>query len=327
MPKGEVCGVALCSGAGGLELGLSSAIPGYRTVCHVEREATSAAVLVSHMARGFVAQAPIWSDIRTFDGIPWSGRVHIVSGGIPCQPFSVAGKRRGTEDERHLWPHALRIIREVGPEFVFIENVGGSVRDLGEGLVRPDLEQLGYRTAAGIFTAQEVGAPHRRERLFVLGVAHAGRRSDGQQLWETSAARGSGQLADAGHRAGSTEHGQQQEEQSARSGQRGASVVNTAGERLQGRHGRELGSNKWLSWPPGPTDSDAWSSVLAARPDLAPATAQPGLRDVADGLAGGLAGLSRSDRLRILGNGVVPAQAAHAFRTLMMQFLKVPADA
>ena len=89
------------------------------------------------MADGSIHPAPIWSDIRTFDGKPWRGVVDCVAGGIPCQPFSVAGKRRGTADERHLWPDVLRIVRECGPSVVFIENVGGSVRGPRRGTCLP----------------------------------------------------------------------------------------------------------------------------------------------------------------------------------------------
>ena len=368
-------GISLCAGIGGLELGISAAIPGFRVVCHVEREATAAAVLVARMEGGDISPAPIWDDIATFDGRPWRGRVDCISGGIPCQPFSSDGKRRGTDDERHLWPHALRIIREVGPEYVFIENVAGSVRDLGEGLVRPDLEQLGYRTAAGIFTAQEVGAPHRRERLFILAMAD---RADigHERLWSarngrTGLADSDGELADAGHRAGRAEHREPQTQGSGPdttgAGQRSLSVADTSGvsgqvpsaggpdgadgastasagrtvgnadgsgRRPQGNTAVASSGVDWaerpLEWPPGPADRAGWARVLAVRPDLAPAiadsdaytlTAQPQIRALADGFPGALAGLTRSDRLRMLGNAVVPAQAALAWRVLSARLL------
>src|SRR5690606_37012284 len=102
-------------------------------------------------------------------GRPWRGAVDIVTAGYPCQPFSVAGKRRGADDPRHLWPHVARIIGEVEPPFVFLENVAHHLR-LGFPEVAAGLVGMGYRLAAGLFTAAEVGAPHKRERLFILAI-------------------------------------------------------------------------------------------------------------------------------------------------------------
>ena len=112
---GDAClfGLSLCSGAGGLDLGLTIAMPGYRTVGHVERETYAAAILVARMEEAALDPAPVWDDVASFDGRPWRGAVDIVTAGYPCQPFSVAGKRRGADDPRHLWPHVARIIGEV----------------------------------------------------------------------------------------------------------------------------------------------------------------------------------------------------------------------
>ena len=106
-------GLSLCSGAGGLDLGLGIAIPGYRTVGHVERETFAAATLVARMEDAALNHAPVWDDVATFDGRPVRGAVDIVTAGYPCQPFSVAGKRQGADDPRHLWPHVVRIIGNV----------------------------------------------------------------------------------------------------------------------------------------------------------------------------------------------------------------------
>ncbi|KAA8607565.1 DNA methyltransferase [Salipiger aestuarii] len=164
---GDLFGLSLCSGAGGLDLGLTIAMPGYRTVGHVERETYAAAILVARMEEAALDCAPVWDDVASFDGYPWRGAVDIVTAGYPCQPFSVAGKRRGADDPRHLWPHVARIIGEVGPPFVFLENVAHHLR-LGFPEVAGGLVGMGYRLAAGLFTAAEVGAPHKRERLFIL---------------------------------------------------------------------------------------------------------------------------------------------------------------
>ena len=177
----ELRGLSLCSGIGGLDLGLHIALDGYRTVCHVEREAFCASALVARMEDEALDCAPVWDDLATFDGNPWRGIVDIISAGYPCQPFSVAGRRAGVEDPRHLWPHVARIIGECEPGFVFLENVPGHL-NLGFDEVAADLDGMGYETAATLLTASEVGATHRRERLFVL--AHR----DGEGVGDTNPA-------------------------------------------------------------------------------------------------------------------------------------------
>ena len=180
---GDAClfGLSLCSGAGGLDLGLAIAIPGYRAVGHVERETYAAATLVARMEDASLDRAPVWDDVATFDGRPWRGAVDIVTAGYPCQPFSVAGKRRGADDLRHLWPHVARIIGEIEPPFVFLENVAHHLR-LGFPEVASGLVGMGYRLAAGLFTAAEVGAPHKRERLFILAIREGDDLADPARL-------------------------------------------------------------------------------------------------------------------------------------------------
>ncbi|WP_457645208.1 DNA cytosine methyltransferase [Profundibacter sp.] len=160
-------GLSLCAGAGGIDLGLRLACPEYRTVCYVEREAYAAATLVARMEDAALDTAPVWDDVGSFDGRPWRGAVDILTGGYPCQPFSIAGQRKGADDPRHLWPHFARIISECQPEWVFLENVANHL-NLGYREVRGELEGLGYGVTEGLFTAAEVGAPHKRQRLFIL---------------------------------------------------------------------------------------------------------------------------------------------------------------
>jgi site-specific DNA-cytosine methylase len=166
-------GLALCAGVEGLGIGLQIAVPEYRTICMVEREAYAAAVVAEKMEAGVLAPCPIWDDLYTFDGKPWRGLVDIVSAGLPCQPFSVAGTRKGDEDERYIWPEFFRIVREVSAPLVFIENVSAFTswfRPIGE-----ELCDLGYELEVGLFSAAEVGAPHKRERFFCLAfMADAG---------------------------------------------------------------------------------------------------------------------------------------------------------
>lgn len=161
--------LAIGAGGCGIEMGLHlSGVPS-RVVCYVEREAFSAANLVQKIQTGRLDDAPIWGDARTFDGKPWRGIVDCITSGYPCQPFSAAGKGLGEADPRHLWPTIRRVIEEVEPGVCFFEN---SPRHVKQGLdkVWADLRRLGFWVEAGTFTAQEAGADHIRERLFILAT-------------------------------------------------------------------------------------------------------------------------------------------------------------
>lgn len=149
--------LALCAGVGGLELGIRIAEPRARSVCHVEREAYAAAVLVARMEEGWLHPAPVWSDLGTFDPEPWRGVVHCVASGDPCQPNSVAGQRKGADDDRWLIDQVLRVVDCLRPHRVYRENVAGNADGQLEALV-PALEGMGYRVAAGIFSAAEAAA-------------------------------------------------------------------------------------------------------------------------------------------------------------------------
>lgn len=201
----EVRCLALCAGIGGLERGVAAAFRAFdevvRVVCWVERDSFAASVLVARMGADVLRRevqprhgagaapvvplagvghealdcAPVWDDVATFDGRPWRGRVDLISAGVPCQPFSSAGKHTGVADERWIWPEVLRVIREVGPRWVAIENVP-PIRKHGLRIIVEDLARLGFSSEWGLLRASEVGAPHRRERLFLLADADAGRR-------------------------------------------------------------------------------------------------------------------------------------------------------
>lgn len=292
--------LALCAGAGGLELGLSLAVPGAQLVGAVERDAYAAAVLVARMADQSLGQAPVWDDVVTFNGRPWRGVVDCVAAGFPCQPFSFAGKRRGTADDRWLWPDIARVVGEIRPRYVFLNNTPGLVR-YGLAVVIGDLADLGFDAEWGVFSAAEVGAPHPRKRLFLLADAERAQR-------RTGGAGGRG--AD-----GPDDHGGERSQGPGGVGGRGETVVNAA------RHGRGKGraepgvrggrgaagraSGDLPRFPPGPDDSAGWADWL----DRAPGT-QPAIRGDAARVAG------RLDRLRVAGNGVVPLVAATAFRDL-----------
>ena len=159
--------LSTCTGYGGLEMGLRRVIPNLRTIAYVEIEAFAVANLVAKIEEGKLDAAPIWTDIKTFPGEQFHGKVDFLTSGFPCQPFSVAGKRAGAEDPRHLWPHISRIIEAVRPVCGFFENVPGHLT-LGFPEVYRSLRDMGYKVEAGLFTAAEVGAPHKRQRLFIL---------------------------------------------------------------------------------------------------------------------------------------------------------------
>lgn len=167
--------LSLFSGGGGLDLGLHLAVPGARTVGYVEREAYAAAVLVARMESEDLGSAPVWDDVATFDGGPFRGLVDCVAGGFPCQDISNAGNRVGIEGERSgLWTHFARVIREVRPRYVFVENVAALVVR-GLDVVLGDLSALGFDAEWLVLGADDVGAPHQRERLFLLAHAEGNR--------------------------------------------------------------------------------------------------------------------------------------------------------
>jgi DNA (cytosine-5)-methyltransferase 1 len=116
---------------------------------------------------------PIWDDIRTFDATEWRGKVDVITAGFPCQPFSVAGQRARENDERNMWPDTLRCIRELGPRYCLLENVPGLVRCDYFGQILGDLADAGYDAEWDIVSAADVGAPHRRRRLWIVANPRA----------------------------------------------------------------------------------------------------------------------------------------------------------
>ena len=162
---------SLFSGIGGFDLAAEWA--GWTNMFNCEIDLFCRRVLAYHFPN-----AVQYEDIRTTDFTVWRGRIDVLTGGFPCQPFSVAGKRKGTDDDRYLWPEMLRAIREIRPRWVVGENVRGFV-NWSEGMVLDtvfaDLEALGYEVQPFILPACAVGAPHRRDRVWI--AAHA--RRDG----------------------------------------------------------------------------------------------------------------------------------------------------
>ena len=160
--------LALFAGIGGGILGTQ--LLGHRCVCAVENDPHAQSVLLARQNDGHLPPFPIWEDATTFDGKPWRGIVDIVSGGFPCQDISIAGKQKGLSGERSgLWSEMSRIIGEVRPKIIFIENSPQLTR-LGLSEVLSDLAKMGFDAEWGCIRASDVGANHERERIWVLGI-------------------------------------------------------------------------------------------------------------------------------------------------------------
>jgi site-specific DNA-cytosine methylase len=421
--------ISLYAGGGGLDMGFHRAVPNAQCVAYVEHEASAAALLVDHIEAELLDAAPVYTDAYTFPAERFHGLVDWVIGGPPCQPFSIAGKQLGADDPRNLWPLTLRMVEQIQPRGCFFENVSSrkSLWYIYE-QVLPGLRHLGYEVEAGIFSAAEVGAPHNRQRVFILAYRNDGHdqpairqvctgrhtvdcsdtelADTGSQQWDGGrdtekervhpaigqTACGDEQWADRLHRAGegSATVGDTSSEGRERSHNNGepprrlhevtgercaeldnpnntrrrqgnaedagrppkqldgsdGTVADTNRARLQTRiqpgsldpqgrqepHGQSSkygdirnmadtigqrgrsGNSEWQdaahAFPPGPRGD--WSNV----PERLWPAVKPGFRDVADGLAGRVAALSRAQELRILGNGVVPQTAEKAFNIL-----------
>jgi len=162
--------LALFAGAGGGILG--GKLLGWRTVCAVEKEPYPASVLCARQNDGLLSPFPIWDDVQTFDGKPWRGIVDVVSGGFPCQDISAAGTGAGIKGNRSgLWKEMARIICEVRPKFVFVEN-SPMLTTRGLGQVLGDLASMGFNARWGVLGAYDVGAPHKRNRIWIVANAN-----------------------------------------------------------------------------------------------------------------------------------------------------------
>lgn len=162
--------LALFAGAGGGILGTH--LLGWRPVAAVEIEAYRREILLRRQRDGLLPLFPVWDDAQTFDGKLLRGHVDVITAGFPCQPFSLAGKRLAEDDPRNGWPHTIRIIREVGPVYALLENVPGLLAHPYFGTVLGELAESGFDAVWDCFPASAVGAPHRRDRLFILAYAN-----------------------------------------------------------------------------------------------------------------------------------------------------------
>lgn len=289
-------------------MGLMLAEPGFHTRCFVEWEEYPRSTIIAAQRAGYFAPAPIWDDLTTFDAKPFAGAIDTLLAGYPCQPFSQAGKRLGADDPRHLWPHVARVIRELGDglRWVFLENVAGHIT-LGAETVLRELWDMGWTPAAGAFSAAEIGAPHERERVFIVAYRNSQNRgADGGEPnaganWRNVASGRSGKLAQPASAGFSQRGSTKRAEATAQSGvgmvaepQRCGGNWHMADACRAGPQGREQpGSpHQWDRapasgstaergclplFPPGPGDRDTWAAVMASNPDRAPSFAR---RDV-----------------------------------------------
>jgi len=276
-------------GGGGL---LASRLLGWDTCGYVEWDPYCQQLLAVRIRDGLLPVAPIFGDIRTFVGdgyaAAYQGLVDVVSGGFPCQPFSIAGKQGGADDARNMWPATLDVLRAVRPRYAFLENVPGLLTSGYFGTVLRGLAEERFSVAWCVLGAGDVGAPHRRKRLWLLAVAEPGSHRCGGGDGEPLGERGG---------CGATLAGAQTGE---------AVAYPYESERRASR--RILGGAVPGGESPAPGRISWWDRDPA---DRAPCGAvEPLMGRVVDGMA------HRVDRLRALGNGQVPAVAATAWRLL-----------
>jgi DNA (cytosine-5)-methyltransferase 1 len=351
----KITHISLCSGYEGIGIGLRKVLPNVREIAHVEIETFAIYNLADKMEKGELHQAPIWTDLRTFPFEYFRGKVDIISGGFPCQPFSVAGHQKGVDDPRHLYPHIAEGIRLCKPRIVFLENVEGILRARtheGEPVVKyvgRTLEEMGYRTEVGIFSASEVGLPHQRKRVFFLGISNStierwGRGNSGSEAREQELLQREqeGREVECQTQGCSGEHAQlvntndnglsqsnktlEEKESKWRTEATtlygGKDLGNTNCERLQRLTERQNGeghdpwqTSKWMvtKSPSRPNEQQyKWEAPRV----ITKGVSESKLGGTDDGFA------NRVDRLRLLGNGVVPNTAAKAFVTLSKRIIE-----
>ena len=311
--------LALFAGAGGGIL--AGHMLGWRCVCAVELDPFARSVLLARQDDGQLPAFPVWDDITTFDANPWRGLVDVVSGGFPCTDISVAGRGAGIDGEASgLWAHMARVVCDVRPRFVFVEN-SPALTTRGLGRVLCDLAALGYDAEWGVLGADDVGANHRRDRMWLVAYAAEQHRPiDRPEAPEHRRMGGDAAYADGDavrYEPGRSEPGR----------------PGACEPRHDGAAGRASADPERLAQREGEPGDDGAQRPPAVGANRRPA--EPGVRRENDGLAAELHahqwgdwrgwGIAptvgklpdRAIRLKCLGNGQVPQCAAEAWRQLV----------
>ena len=295
-------GISLFSGIAGLDLGIQHIIPNSRTICFVEREIYTAQILHQKMQLGLLHPAPIYSDVITFPSVAhhFSQKVDFITAGFPCQPFSQAGSRKGISDERWLWDSILDTISQTTPSFLFLENVSNLLNEWGAfDEISKSLSKIGFNLEWANVRASDVGANHQRNRLFIF--AYKTGTLSKLNLTNPNCFRHNRRSPETRLK---TQNGSKIERRSTAA----IPISNSNGQRWTEPYFPKItNKKKFFSWLYH--ENNFHHSWWIRKPPFSPVCR------VDDGISHGM------DRLRALGNAVVPLQASYAFYHLILRGL------